>query len=196
VDQKRNHRTSDTREDVKEENAMSNTTNDDPSGRALLMLLDHHDIQSVIARYALGQDRHQGENSDVLEDWDEVFTEDAVTDYSAAGASVGSYRDLWRWMRGDSDMPGRMSGFSNWQHMLSLPVITIDADQAQARTDYLAVHRGRAEVGSNFHFNASGAFHDSLVRTPKGWRIRHRRLEVYFGDALQIIAPAAASGER
>jgi hypothetical protein len=98
-------------------------------------------------------------------------------------------------MRGDGDTPGRMSGFSNWQHMLSLPVISIEGDRAQARTDYLAVHRGRAEAGLNFHYNASGAFHDTLVRTAKGWRIRHRRLEVYFGDALQIIAPAASGEE-
>jgi hypothetical protein len=174
---------------------MSEKTNDDPAGRALRMLLDHHEIQNVIARYALGQDRHQGEDSNVLEDWDEVFTEDGVTDYSAAGAPVGSYRALWKWMRGDGDTPGRMSGFSNWQHMLSLPVISIEGDRAQARTDYLAVHRGRAEAGLNFHYNASGAFHDTLVRTAKGWRIRHRRLEVYFGDALQIIAPAASGEE-
>jgi len=174
---------------------MSKTTDDDPAARTMLMLLDHHDIQNVIARYALGQDRHQGDDSNVLEDWDQVFTEDAITDYSAAGAPVGSYRDLWGWMRGDGGTPGRMSGFSNWQHMLSLPVITIDADKARARTDYLAVHRGRAASGLNFHFNASGAFHDALVRTEKGWRIRHRRLEVYFGDALQVIPPLAPSGE-
>ena len=34
------------------------------------------------------------------------------------------------------------------------------------------------------HYNATGAFHDDLVRTPKGWRIQFRRLEVYFGDPL------------
>jgi hypothetical protein len=173
---------------------MSTTPSDDRADKAMRLLLDHHEIQNVLARYALGQDRHQGDDAGVLEDWDEVFTDDAITDYSAAGAPVGSYRDLARWMRGDADTPGRMSGFSNWQHMLSLPLITIDADGARARTDYLATHRGRADLGSNFHFNASGAFHDILVRTGKGWRIQHRRLEVYFGDALQITPASAASG--
>jgi hypothetical protein len=38
----------------------------------------------------------------------------------------------------------------------------------------------------NVRYNASGAFHDHLVRKPKGWRIKFRRLEVYFGDPLQI----------
>jgi hypothetical protein len=157
----------------------------------LCALLDRQEIQDVIARYALGQDRHQGADAGVLEDWREVFTNDAVTDYSAAGAPVGSYLALFEWMRGNGDVPGRMSGFSNWQHMLSLPLITIDGDRAQARTDYLATHRGRADKGAQFHYNASGAFHDTLIRTPEGWRIRHRRLEVYFGDPLQVIASPA-----
>jgi len=159
----------------------------------LRVLLDRQEIQDVIARYALGQDRHQGADSGVLDDWHEVFTSDAVTDYSAAGAPVGSYSALFEWMRGNGEVPGRMSGFSNWQHMLSLPLIAIDGDRAQARTDYLATHRGRADQGANFHYNASGAFHDALVRTQKGWRIQHRRLEVYFGDPLQVILPAASN---
>jgi len=170
---------------------MAQETNNLSDNAILRALLDRQEIQDVIARYALGQDRHQGADSGVLDDWHEVFTTDAVTDYSAAGAPVGSYIALFEWMRGNGKIPGRMSGFSNWQHMLSLPLITIDGDQAQARTDYLATHRGRADQGANFHYNASGAFHDALVRTPKGWRIQHRRLEVYFGDPLQVIIQAA-----
>ncbi len=79
-----------------------------------------------------------------------------------------------------------MSAFSNWQHMLSLPIVSLSGDEARARTDFFATHRGRADKDMNVHFNASGAFHDHLVRTPKGWRIKFRRLEVYFGDPLQI----------
>jgi len=40
------------------------------------------------------------------------------------------------------------------------------------------------------HYNATGAFHDDLVRTPKGWRIQFMRLEVYFGDPLEIAKTA------
>jgi SnoaL-like domain len=85
--------------------------------------------------------------------------------------------------------PGRMSSFSHWQHMLSLPLVTIQGDTATARTDFFSTHRGRPERGLNVHYNSPGAFYDQLVRTPKGWRIRFRRLEVYFGDALQIASP-------
>jgi hypothetical protein len=155
----------------------------------LRTLLDRQEIQDTIARYALGQDSHQDADSAVLQQWDEVFTEDGTVDYSAASAPLGSYRDLAKWMRGAQSTPGRMSSFSHWQHMLSLPLVTIQGDTATARTDFFSTHRGRPEQGLNVHYNSPGAFHDQLVRTPKGWRIRFRRLEVYFGDALQIASP-------
>lgn len=163
----------------------------DPStldATALQRLSDRLDIQDTISRYSLGQDAHQGANSNILEQWDETFATDGRVDFSAAGGPVGTYRDLSRWMRGDGDTPGIMSGFSNWQHMLSLPIVVLSGDTAAARTDFFATHRGRVEQGSNVHYNAAGAFHDDLVRTPEGWRIGFRRLEVYFGDALQIAA--------
>jgi len=155
---------------------------------ALRYLLDRQDIQDTIARYALGQDSHQGADDRVLQQWDEVFTEGGTTDYTVAGAPAGSFRDLARWMRGDGAAAGRMSGFSNWQHMLSLPVVTLSGDTAEARTDFLATHRGRADQGQSWQYNAAGAFHDTLVRTARGWRIRHRRLEVYFGDQIPVAA--------
>jgi len=50
------------------------------------------------------------------------------------------------------------------------------AEIARAQTDFFATHRGRGDRGSNIHFNAADAFHDELIRTPKGWRIAFRRL--------------------
>ena len=102
-----------------------------------------------------------------------MFTEDAVTDYSVAGAPKGSYRELALWMRGDATKPGSMSGFSAWQHMLSLPIVTLSGDSATARTDFFATHRGRPGKAGNVHYNAAGAFHDELVRTPA--RLAHSR---------------------
>jgi hypothetical protein len=152
--------------------------------------LDRHDIQDTISRYSLGQDAHQGEDSDVLQQWDDTFAADGTVDFSVAGGPIGSYRELAKWMRGDGVQPGRMSGFSNWQHMLSLPLVTVAGNTAKARTDFLATHRGRADQGNNVHYNAAGAFHDDLIRTAEGWRILFRRLEVYFGDPLQIAQAA------
>jgi hypothetical protein len=156
----------------------------------LRKVMDRQDIQDTISRYSMGQDAHQGEDSNILQQWDETFAPNGTVDYSTAGGPVGSYRDLAKWMRGDADQPGSMSGFSNWQHMLSLPLVTLSGDTAKARTDFLATHRGRADRGMDIHYNASGAFHDDLVRTADGWRIQFRRLEVYFGDPLQIAKAA------
>jgi SnoaL-like domain len=153
-------------------------------------LLDRQAIQDVISCYSLGQDSHQGEDSAILQQWEETFSETGTVDYSVAGGTVGSYRDLAKWMRGDENTKGSMSGFSNWQHMLSLPLVSIAGDTAHARTDFFATHRGRADQGWNVHYNATGAFHDDLVRTPKGWRIQFRRFEVYFGDPLEIAKTA------
>jgi hypothetical protein len=153
-------------------------------------VVDRLGIQDAISRYSMGQDAHQGDDTDILQEWDETFSPDGTVDYSAAGGPVGTYRELAKWMRGDGDTPGSMSGFSNWQHMLSLPIVELSGDTAKARTDFFATHRRRADKGSNVHFNAAGAFHDDLVRTKAGWRISFRRLEVYFGDPLKIAEAA------
>ena len=146
--------------------------------------LDLLEIQTVISLYSLGQDGHQGEDEGILEQWDLAFAPDGTTDYSVAGAPVCHYRDLAIWQRGEGDRPGRMSGYAGWQHMLSIPVIDLKGDVAHARTDFMAVHKVRTTGPAGERFDACGAFHDDLVRTSDGWRIKHRRLEVYFGSAL------------
>jgi SnoaL-like domain len=157
--------------------------------------LDRLDIQDVIARYSLGQDSHQGDDSRILEQWDHTFTDDARVDYSVAGGTVGSYRDLATWMRGDARQSGSMSVFSNWQHMLSLPNVDLHGDTAHARTDFYATHRSRPEQANRVHFNAAGAFVDELVRRPEGWRIRSRELVLYFADPLAVTAPTHQGAE-
>ncbi len=160
--------------------------------------LDILEIQSVIALYSLGQDGHQSDNS-ILEEWDRAFAADGTTDYSAAGAPVCHYRDLALWMRGDAEKPGVMSRYQGWQHMLSIPYIQLAGDTAHARTDYLAMHKvrdahGHADQGERF--DACGAFHDDLIRTPEGWRIKHRRLQVYFGVAVETKGQMSIQSSR
>src|SRR5260370_11227026 len=96
-------------------------------------LLDRQAIQDVISCYSLGQDSHQGEDSAILQQWEETFSETGTVDYSAAGGTVGSYRDLAKWVRGDENTNGHMSGFSNSHHMLSLPFSSVSSDTARAR---------------------------------------------------------------
>jgi SnoaL-like domain len=155
-------------------------------------LLDRAEIQDVLALYARGQDDHQEQNMAILEDWDRVFTPDATVDYAEAGPPFGvcPYAELARIMRGDPEKAGLMSGsFHAWQHMLGLPTIKVDGDRATARTDLLATHTGRTHAGTPWHLFDAAIFHDDLVRTPQGWRIKFRRLQVTYVEIIETLAP-------
>jgi hypothetical protein len=147
--------------------------------------LDILEIQGVISLYSLGQDNHQSDNN-ILQEWDSAFAPDGTTDYSVAGAPLCHYKELAHWMRGSAGEAGRMSRYAGWQHLLSIPIIRVSGDTAHSRTDFLAIHKLRsADAGPGERFDASGAFHDDLIRTSSGWRIKHRRLEVYFGVGFE-----------
>jgi hypothetical protein len=128
-----------------------------------------------------------------VEDWGKVFTPDAVLDYTQAGPAFGekcSYQQLAEIMRGAAERPGLMSGsFHKWQHMLGLPLVEIEGDTARARTDLLATHSGRTNVGTPWHLFDGCIFHDDLVRTDQGWRIRYRRLEVHYVEIIETLQP-------
>src|SRR5262245_53230134 len=154
-------------------------------------LLDRLEIQDVVARYALGQDTHQGDEGNVLEQWDDVFTPDAVVDYTAAGGpttEVG-YRELAEFMRGKDFLGGgTMSVLANWQHLQGHTTVTIDGDTAHARTPHLHTHRGRYEGEHGWNVVEAGIFHDRFTRRPEGWRIAHRRLEIHGLDTFATQA--------
>ncbi|WP_020502485.1 nuclear transport factor 2 family protein [Sciscionella marina] len=140
-------------------------------------LLDRLEIQDVIARYGLGQDLHQphDENLDVLEHWADVFSEDAVLDYSEAGMPAAMSRaDLADLMRGPDRDGGMADIYTVWQHVEGHATVTIDGDRATAVSPHLHTHE--TKTGEPANVIAAGLFHDTLERRPEGWRIVHRRL--------------------
>jgi SnoaL-like domain len=77
---------------------MNDTTSLTPE---LQYLLDRQDIQDTISRYSLGQDSHQGKDSNILDQWDETFTSDGRVDYrgrrwSGRLVSRSCFVDAWR----------------------------------------------------------------------------------------------------
>ncbi|MFX1704074.1 nuclear transport factor 2 family protein [Chitinophaga sp. CC14] len=151
-------------------------------------VLDRFEIQDVITRYSFGQDMHQGDDRNILETWRDVFTTDAVLDYRAAGSEPTSYENMAEIMRGNGATPGNMSGFSNWQHLMGNPVVTISGDKAAARTDLWATHKGKTIEGKSApSLYVAGAFTDELVRTANGWRISYRKLELHFMDLINSL---------
>lgn len=157
-------------------------------------LLDRLAIQDVLATYALGQDDFQGNQYEgTQETWSRVFTDDGECDYSEGGCPRAHWRDMLAWMRGTPAKPGVMTGvFGNWQHMLGLPLVTIDGDSAHARHDLLATHTTIDGTDGGYHYYDACTFNDDFVRTPAGWRIKLRVLTVHWAGALQVRSDAFA----
>ncbi|PHV66145.1 nuclear transport factor 2 family protein [Williamsia muralis] len=157
-------------------------------------LLDRLEIQDLQARYAIGQDEHQGSDGDVAEQWREVFAADAELDYSSGGypGVRATYPELIEWMRGTAGEGGVMNVFDNWQHMLGLPTVAIDGDEATARTDLLATHKGKpGPRGESWNLMDACTFYDTLRRIDGKWLITHRRLEVHWLETFAGVAPLA-----
>jgi len=120
---------------------------------------DRQDISELLVRYATGIDRR---------DWAlfrTVFTDDCELDYGEIGRwhGVDEVTDFM-------DKTHAMAGHT--LHRLSNQVITVDGDEASARTYVDAVIMfGDNQAG----VNAWGFYDDDIVRTSDGWRIARRR---------------------
>ncbi len=85
-----------------------------------------------------------------------------------------------------------LDGAGPTQHMLGNHVVELRGDVAHARCSVTATHGGRPGSGREAEtYIVFGSYHDDLVRTPDGWRIQHRRMQVDLevGDR-SLIGPA------
>ena len=120
---------------------------------------DRQDIAELLVRYATAIDRRE---YPLLGN---VFTDQCDVDYGEIG----------RWSSADAviefmDQAHALAGYT--LHRLSNIAVTLDGDQAVART-YID---GLIMAGDNRGgVNAVGFYDDELVRTDKGWRISRRQ---------------------
>jgi 3-phenylpropionate/cinnamic acid dioxygenase small subunit len=128
-------------------------------------LLDRLQIEHVLRLYALGLDERR------FELWSQVFTEDAVIDFTPAGGK----------RERPAEMAARLSATdANWlfaQHPLFNSVIEVDGDTAVAHSDYGIETGRRPETGSGTEIvrtSGGGSYRDVLRRTDAGWRIAER----------------------
>jgi len=68
-----------------------------------------------------------------------------------------------------------LAKFDGSQHMVNTHEITVEGDTATSRCYVHAQHMRRAGEEPPL-FTLGGRYEDRLVRTPEGWRIRHRTL--------------------
>jgi hypothetical protein len=122
-------------------------------------------IQDLIARYAVVVD---GRDFAAL---DELFTPDARIDFTAFGGPSGTPAEIKTFLA-DS-----LGIFSRTQHLMGLPVISVDGDHARARTPCTNPMVLPDSDGTTKVWLIGLWYDDELARTETGWRFTSRRQE-------------------
>jgi 3-phenylpropionate/cinnamic acid dioxygenase small subunit len=146
---------------------------------SLQEISDRLEIQELLIRYSHCVDTHDWDG------WEQVFTDDAVIDYTEMGGPRGSVKETRAFL--ESTMPM----FSSTQHMLGNTVLELDGDEARARTichnPMVLDREGKPHI-----FVCGLWYRDVLVRTSDGWRIKDRYEERSFIDNLPPGLPGGS----
>lgn len=124
---------------------------------------DQLEISALLYRYARAVD---------TKDWElyrSVFTDDAVIDYSSAGAISGTRDEVTDWLAaGFTAIPMSMHYITN------IEILAHTGDSAFVRAMFYNPMQlpGMAEMSC-----CGGYYHHDLVRTAEGWRSRDLREE-------------------
>lgn len=131
---------------------------------------DRLEIEALLNKYARAVDTR---------DWDlwrSLFTDDAVVDYSSAGAIAGSRDEVAEWLE------QALGAMQMMQHFISNVEAEIDGDSAQVRAMF---YNPMKLPGMDELSFCGGYYHHTLVRTPEGWRSRALREEnAWFANPL------------
>lgn len=137
----------------------------------LAYLLDRQEIDDLLTRYANVLDTRR------WADLGTVFTPDAVLDYRSAGGIRGSLEEVGEWLA------AVLPVFTWTQHLVFNRAVDLrpGADTATSHADF-SNPNGAVIDGAPWLFVVGGSYHDRMVRTPEGWRIRHRIEETLWWD--------------
>ena len=128
---------------------------------------DRFEIQDLLNAYCHAIDRREW---DALDD---VFTSDAIIDYTEAGGAKGTLEETKLYL------DRALEKFTGFQHMVATTELKLDGDKATARSvlfnPMIIERNGKPHV-----FFAGLWYYDDLVRTGAGWRIRCRREELSY----------------
>ena len=121
-------------------------------------LSDRQEIVDLITRYTRAVDTKTFDPVD-------VFTPDAVLDYTAAGGPAAGLDEAMTWVR------EMMTGaFERWQHLIGQVSIDLAGDSATATAYFFNPMVIAQPDGSEKLFEVGGYYHHDLVRTADGWR--------------------------
>ena len=123
-------------------------------------LSDRQEIVDVITRYTRAIDTRS------WADLDQVFTEDAILDYSAVGGPADVLDVAKPWVEKG------LGGFLRYQHVIGQVAIDLDGDSAKATAYFTNPMVAPTPDGGEALVEVGGYYHHELVRTPDGWRSR------------------------
>ena len=128
-------------------------------------LRDRSEIVAVLDRYAEALDQRRWE---LLE---QVFAPDVDVDFGEWSAR--SLPEVVATIRSYLD------GCGPSQHLQGNHRVEVDRDRAKSRVYIRAAHVGVGRAAGK-SYEMAGEYQDELRRTPAGWRIVRRRLQVFF----------------
>jgi hypothetical protein len=140
--------------------AATNTTGD--AMLSLQEISDRLEIQDLLTRYCYAIDEKN------FDDLDNVFTPDATIDYSQVGGETGSYEKIKAYL------PSALGDFQYYNHAISTTRLRINGDTAEAHSILFNPMMPKGARGQERFFFVGLHYHDHLVRTPQGWRIKTR----------------------
>jgi hypothetical protein len=125
---------------------------------------DRLEIADTVTRYSYGLDQRK------WEEWDRVFSADAIVDFSFWGIECSTPAELRSLFSADDAT--RISG----QHLLSNQLIWLRGDSAHSYVEFNLTTVARSNrPGIAQRSRGGGPYEDELARTSEGWRIVHRR---------------------
>jgi len=139
-------------------------------------LQDKQEITEICYRYGLALDRR---------DWAALaalFTPDTDAFYLDMPPARG-YKAI------EDTCRTALDPLSATQHLISNVVVRLDGDRAECSCYLQAQHVKTGTAGGD-NFIIAGRYDDKLLRTPDGWRIRERRLQVMWTDGNPAVADA------
>lgn len=131
-------------------------------------LIDRQEIADTLIRYTRAVDTGEWDRLD------DVFTADAVIDYTASGGITGAYPEVKQWLAEvlPAFFPARM-------HTLGQVEVGLDGDRAQVTAYFhnpMPVGEGEEQRLVEF----GGYYHHQMIRTSDGWRSRGLREEIVW----------------
>jgi ketosteroid isomerase-like protein len=137
---------------------------------------DRLEIQELIARYSYALDAR---DFDAL---DELFTPDAVLDYTATGAIRGSLREMKAFVAEAFTM------FEGTQHLTTQTLLRF-ADDGNTAYGKSTCHNPMVFGGDNKpKMMVVGLWYvDTFVRTPDGWRFKERVEEQLYTTMVDKV---------